>query len=82
MLIPMVLVLFIPIYLAGAAFVIIIDDYNYFILAIPGFIFGFNLGLIIDLIAIPIVLLVGGFACPIGLIVLFIEQRNKVKEAR
>lgn len=82
MAIPMVLVLFIPFYLAGAAFIIILDDYNYYILCIPGFILGFNCGLLLDLIAIPLALLVGGFAIPISLIVLVYERNRKLKEAR
>ncbi len=82
MAIPMVLVLFLPFYLAGAAFIIILDEYNYYIFCVPGFIFGFNCGLILNVIAIPLALLIGGFALPIALIFTMFEYNRRIKDAR
>lgn len=72
MAIPMFLVLAIPFYFAGGAFILILESDEY-IWSIPGMIFGFNLGLILDLIAIPLGLLVGGFAVPISGIYMLYE---------
>jgi hypothetical protein len=72
MAIPMFLVFTIPFYLAGGIFILTMDSDNFY-WSIPGMIFGFNLGLLLDLIAIPLGLLVGGFAVPIFGIYLLYE---------